>query len=232
MVHSDDVVKTGQLCDCCGKSNATTRCSRCRIVYYCSRECQMKQWKKSHSKECTRDVDLSKKQSQIRRLNHILQQCSIMQQMQQMHQLEQLQQLHQMHQLKRKNNNCDDDSNNTNNTNNNSNNDKNRNSNNKNSKNDFSFLDHLKSITDDSSENGKDDKITLPESLFNKDKFIEFITKHNKWFDCDIGLIIYQYLTAYVTTFYLDPTNCIINHNHIEFVVEIEYYFDDSCCNT
>ena len=32
------------LCDGCGKL-ATQRCSRCKNVWYCSRECQLKQWK-------------------------------------------------------------------------------------------------------------------------------------------------------------------------------------------
>jgi len=42
-------------CSECGKP-ATQRCSRCKNSWYCSRECQIKQWK-AHKKIC----DLLKK---------------------------------------------------------------------------------------------------------------------------------------------------------------------------
>jgi hypothetical protein len=38
------------MCDVCGKK-ATQRCSRCKNVWYCSRECQLKQWK-AHKPMC------------------------------------------------------------------------------------------------------------------------------------------------------------------------------------
>lgn len=40
-------------CKTCGvgKENMS-RCSKCHIVSYCSRECQMKDWHKSHKKQC------------------------------------------------------------------------------------------------------------------------------------------------------------------------------------
>ena len=39
-------------CAQCTKSNAPKRCTRCKIVSYCSRECQVKHWKEVHRKSC------------------------------------------------------------------------------------------------------------------------------------------------------------------------------------
>ena len=39
-------------CDTCQKENATMRCSRCHHNHYCSRECQVKDWKKEHKSVC------------------------------------------------------------------------------------------------------------------------------------------------------------------------------------
>ena len=39
-------------CDTCGNGKATMRCSRCHLVHYCSRECQVKAWKQEHKSEC------------------------------------------------------------------------------------------------------------------------------------------------------------------------------------
>lgn len=50
-------------CSECGKP-ATQRCSRCKNSWYCSRECQIKQWK-GHKKIC----DLLKKNLQEDKLN-------------------------------------------------------------------------------------------------------------------------------------------------------------------
>jgi hypothetical protein len=42
-------------CASCGNSNslsANTRCARCKIVHYCSKECQVRDWKLRHRKVC------------------------------------------------------------------------------------------------------------------------------------------------------------------------------------
>ena len=36
----------------CMKSGATQQCSRCKVVKYCSRECQRRHWKAGHREEC------------------------------------------------------------------------------------------------------------------------------------------------------------------------------------
>ena len=40
------------LCASCGKPNCKHICSRCRVVRYCSRDCQVAHWGKNHKKEC------------------------------------------------------------------------------------------------------------------------------------------------------------------------------------
>jgi len=43
-------------CHCCGQLESAPRtfqsCRQCRQVYYCSRDCQKKQWKAGHKLEC------------------------------------------------------------------------------------------------------------------------------------------------------------------------------------
>ena len=39
-------------CNYCEKSDALMSCGRCRIVYYCNKDCQTSDWKKSHKKKC------------------------------------------------------------------------------------------------------------------------------------------------------------------------------------
>ena len=40
-------------CHECNKSSSTIfRCSACKLVYYCSKECQLKNWKMLHKKHC------------------------------------------------------------------------------------------------------------------------------------------------------------------------------------
>lgn len=39
------------LCGCCGEPNADMRCGRCQGMYYCSAECQRKDWK-IHKQGC------------------------------------------------------------------------------------------------------------------------------------------------------------------------------------
>ncbi|GAQ88114.1 hypothetical protein KFL_004020010, partial [Klebsormidium nitens] len=40
------------LCADCGRPEALYRCGRCRVVRYCSRECQSRHWKESHKQAC------------------------------------------------------------------------------------------------------------------------------------------------------------------------------------
>ena len=41
-------------CQYCNKSDCLLRCSRCRVVYYCSKECQFQDWHWRHKKDCKR----------------------------------------------------------------------------------------------------------------------------------------------------------------------------------
>jgi hypothetical protein len=51
----------GANCDCCGKSRqelgtATLMiCTRCKMAYYCSKECQKAQWKAGHKQACRKE---------------------------------------------------------------------------------------------------------------------------------------------------------------------------------
>ena len=38
-------------CFNCGKENANKKCSKCKSVWFCSKECQVEGWKK-HKKNC------------------------------------------------------------------------------------------------------------------------------------------------------------------------------------
>jgi hypothetical protein len=56
---TEQLVKVaGTHCDCCGKSReelglATLMiCTRCKMAYYCSKECQKAQWKDGHKQAC------------------------------------------------------------------------------------------------------------------------------------------------------------------------------------
>ncbi|KAJ3209217.1 N-lysine methyltransferase smyd2, partial [Clydaea vesicula] len=44
-------------CSTCLKSNSNFRCSKCKLKYYCSTECQLMDWKDSHSLLCSEVVD-------------------------------------------------------------------------------------------------------------------------------------------------------------------------------
>ena len=40
-------------CACCGNRSNTEACARCKVAYYCSKQCQKKDWKVCHKKVCT-----------------------------------------------------------------------------------------------------------------------------------------------------------------------------------
>ena len=48
-------------CKCCGAANATMKCALCLTIYYCSPECQKKDWMKGgenrHKIQCARLVE-------------------------------------------------------------------------------------------------------------------------------------------------------------------------------
>lgn len=53
----------GRCCDCCGRdcdeSSVLRRCSRCELVWYCSKSCQTKDWKQNgHSNVCREKGDM------------------------------------------------------------------------------------------------------------------------------------------------------------------------------
>ena len=58
------------ICEECG-APATQRCSRCKLAWYCSRDCQLRQWKK-HKTLCAMFVEKSKardeKEEQIKEI--------------------------------------------------------------------------------------------------------------------------------------------------------------------
>ena len=51
-----------KVCKCCGADNATMKCALCLTVYYCSPECQKKDWKEGgenrHKIQCARLVEM------------------------------------------------------------------------------------------------------------------------------------------------------------------------------
>lgn len=48
-------------CASCDAPNCTMRCSLCHITYYCSRTCQVQDWKSQHSKTCINNKKNKKK---------------------------------------------------------------------------------------------------------------------------------------------------------------------------
>jgi hypothetical protein len=43
----------GEMCDWCGTSSGSLKkCSLCKVMFYCSKECQKAHWKKIHKKTC------------------------------------------------------------------------------------------------------------------------------------------------------------------------------------
>jgi hypothetical protein len=55
---SDMLAKTSQrkchVCECEVKHNSNSRCSSCKAVYYCCRNCQTQDWKRGHATACSR----------------------------------------------------------------------------------------------------------------------------------------------------------------------------------
>ena len=49
---------TGHKCEACGAEGATMHCGKCGMVFYCSRECQKRNWKRLHKHVCTTDPSL------------------------------------------------------------------------------------------------------------------------------------------------------------------------------
>mmetsp|Transcript_21977 Transcript_21977/g.36662 ORF Transcript_21977/g.36662 Transcript_21977/m.36662 type:complete len:509 (-) Transcript_21977:60-1586(-) len=45
------------VCNVCGSPNDVKKCSECRNVYYCSRECQKVDWGRGHKSECNKKAD-------------------------------------------------------------------------------------------------------------------------------------------------------------------------------
>ncbi|KAH7092535.1 hypothetical protein FB567DRAFT_239785 [Paraphoma chrysanthemicola] len=42
------------ICNACGEEGFALRCEKCRKMTYCSRECQVKHWKKEHKRKCSK----------------------------------------------------------------------------------------------------------------------------------------------------------------------------------
>lgn len=53
--HVRENVLKNEKCGACGRGGASKFCSKCRKVYYCSRECQVKAWKSGHKMECGKE---------------------------------------------------------------------------------------------------------------------------------------------------------------------------------
>lgn len=47
-------------CASCGKQDPKQRCSICKAVYYCGQECQTKDWKAGHKKQCAKIAEKQK----------------------------------------------------------------------------------------------------------------------------------------------------------------------------
>eukprot|EP00984_Skeletonema_dohrnii_P002815 scaffold963_cov103-Skeletonema_dohrnii-CCMP3373.AAC.5 len=52
-----DITPDYYRCAACTKPNATSRCGKCKVVKYCSRDCQAKHWKSGHKKCCQKAVE-------------------------------------------------------------------------------------------------------------------------------------------------------------------------------
>ena len=52
-----DITPDYNRCAACTKPNATSRCGKCKVVKYCSRDCQAKHWKSGHKKCCQKAAE-------------------------------------------------------------------------------------------------------------------------------------------------------------------------------
>ena len=48
----------GHPCSCCGSANAPLRCQRCRLAYYCDKQCQLDDWRRGEHKHTCGKVNL------------------------------------------------------------------------------------------------------------------------------------------------------------------------------
>ncbi|QDZ23306.1 MYND-type domain-containing protein [Chloropicon primus] len=56
----------------CGKTvKKALRCSKCKVVYYCGRDCQVKHWSNGHSKECGKTAPPKKPTPKYKSLKEI-----------------------------------------------------------------------------------------------------------------------------------------------------------------
>ena len=56
-----------ELCGHCKRSGCKSRCSKCKDVYYCNRECQVIDWKAKHKHECCKISDELRKRFEFRK---------------------------------------------------------------------------------------------------------------------------------------------------------------------
>ena len=47
----DEIKYQSYSCGFCKKSNSVLKCSKCKLIYYCDRNCQVKDWK-NHKLVC------------------------------------------------------------------------------------------------------------------------------------------------------------------------------------
>ena len=53
-------------CNFCNKPNVSLRCSQCSQYYYCSKQCQVSDWKQGHKKICKKLMEKKKATSKCR----------------------------------------------------------------------------------------------------------------------------------------------------------------------
>eukprot|EP01084_Bolivina_argentea_P313568 543010_1 len=51
-IEQKTIDKSVTKCGNCGKDNALKRCASCKVIYYCTKECQAMHWKNGHKKIC------------------------------------------------------------------------------------------------------------------------------------------------------------------------------------
>lgn len=58
MAAKRPVSPVGHPCSCCGSANAPLRCQRCRLAYYCDKQCQLDDWRRGEHKHTCGKVNL------------------------------------------------------------------------------------------------------------------------------------------------------------------------------